>query len=146
MTDEEFAAVRAKAHPTVQDAMDVALLTGQRPSDVLKIKRNDLRDGVLFVTQNNTKAKRAIERTGELGAVIDRVLKRPRVRNSAFLIQDDAGSARRSACLRYGGASPRPARPQVSRTSRSGTSARRRPATPATSPTRSACSGTRAPR
>lgn len=43
VTDAEFQAVRAKADPTLQDAMDIALLTGQRPADVLKIMRADIR-------------------------------------------------------------------------------------------------------
>ncbi len=56
----------AKADPTLQDAMDIALLTGQRPADVLKIMRVDIRDGALLITQNQTRAKRAIEIVGEL--------------------------------------------------------------------------------
>jgi len=91
VTDAEFAAVRAAAHTTVQDAMDIALLTGQRPADVLKMQRADIRDGALFVAQNKTGAKRAIEIEGELAQVIDRIAKRPRERLSAYLIQDDNG-------------------------------------------------------
>lgn len=91
VTDAEFEAVRQAAHPTVRDAMDLALLTGQRPADVLKIQRSDIRDGALWVVQNKTKAKRAIEITGELKAVIDHINARPRERLSAFLIQDDDG-------------------------------------------------------
>lgn len=91
VTDAEFEAVRAAAHPTVRDAMDIALLTGQRPADVLKIRRADLRDGALFVTQNKTGAKRAIEVSGELAQVIERISARKRERTSAFLIQDDDG-------------------------------------------------------
>jgi integrase len=91
VTDAEFLAVRAKADPTLQDAMDLALLTGQRPADVLKIMRADIRDGALFVAQNKTGAKRAIEIIGELATVIDRISRRPRARQSAYLIQDDNG-------------------------------------------------------
>jgi len=36
VTDAEFLAVHGKADPTLQDAMDIALLTGQRPADVLR--------------------------------------------------------------------------------------------------------------
>ena len=53
--------------------------------------RGDLRDGALWITQNKTKAKRAIELTGELAALIERINARPRVRLSAWLIQDDCG-------------------------------------------------------
>ena len=45
ITDVEFDQVKAKAHFTVMDAMDMALLTGQRPADVLKLKRTDIRTG-----------------------------------------------------------------------------------------------------
>jgi integrase len=91
VTDAEFQAVRDKADPTLRDAMDLALLTGQRPADVLKIMRADIRDGALFVAQNKTGAKRAIEIVGELAEVVARIWTRPRVRQSAFLIQDDDG-------------------------------------------------------
>ena len=47
VTDSEFNAVREAAHPSVRDAMDLALLTGQRPADVPKIQRADIRDGAL---------------------------------------------------------------------------------------------------
>lgn len=47
------------------------LLTGQRPADVLKIKRTDVRDGALWIVQNKTKW--AIEITGELAALIERI-------------------------------------------------------------------------
>ena len=44
ITDLEFDQVKAQAqaHFTVADAMDMALLTGQRPADVLKLKRTDI--------------------------------------------------------------------------------------------------------
>jgi hypothetical protein len=44
----------ACAHPTVQDAMDLALCTGQRPADVLKFNVTDIADGSLSLTQNKT--------------------------------------------------------------------------------------------
>ena len=47
VTDAEFDQVKAQAHFTVADAMDLALLTGQRPADVLKLKRTDIHDGAL---------------------------------------------------------------------------------------------------
>lgn len=100
VTDHEFRAVWAKAHPTVQDAMDIALLTGQRPADVLKIRREHIGDGVLRIVQNKTGAKRSIEITGELKAVIDRISERPRLRNGPMLIQDDDGKPLGTYALR----------------------------------------------
>jgi integrase len=100
VTDTEFQAVYDKAHPTVRDAMDIALLTGQRPADVLKILRTDIRDGALFVAQNKTGAKRAIEIVGELAQVIECITGRPRERLSAYLIQDDNGRPLSTLALR----------------------------------------------
>ena len=57
VTDAEFQAVHAAAHPTVRDAMDIALLTGQRPADVLKIRLEDLHDGALHITQTGRKTQ-----------------------------------------------------------------------------------------
>ncbi len=91
VTDEEFARVRAHAHHTVVDAMDIALLTGQRPADVLKIKCADIRDGALWIVQNKTGARIGIEITGELAAVIARISDRPRRAISPYLIQDENG-------------------------------------------------------
>jgi integrase len=91
VTNAEFMAVRAKADATLQDAMDIALLTGQRPADVLKILLVNIREGALFVAQNKTAAKRAIEIVGELAAVLARIRARKRKRQSAYLIQDDNG-------------------------------------------------------
>lgn len=92
VTDDEFNAVRAQADPTLQDAMDIALLTGQRPADVLKIERAHIRDGVLFIVQNKTGAKRAIELTGELAQAVERISSRPRQQNGPYLIQNDDGT------------------------------------------------------
>lgn len=100
VSDEEFRAVWEHADQTLRDAMDLALLTGQRPADVLKIKREDLRDGALWIVQSKTKAKRAIELTGELATLIERIGARPRERLSAWLIRDDDGKPLGTFALR----------------------------------------------
>jgi integrase len=46
--------VKTTAHYTMGDAMDIALLTGQRLADVLKFRRADIRDGALWIVQNKT--------------------------------------------------------------------------------------------
>lgn len=53
--------------------------------------RADIRDGAIFVAQNKTGAKRAIEIVGELAEVAGRIQARKRERHSAYLIQDDNG-------------------------------------------------------
>jgi integrase len=100
ITDEEFSKVKANAHFTVVDAMELALLTGQRPADVLKFKRTDIRDGALWIVQNKTNARLGIEITGELAEVITRINTRPRKAISAFLIQDENGQPLTQGTLR----------------------------------------------
>ena len=84
ITDAEFDQVKAHAHFTVVDAMDLALLTGQRPADVLKLKRTDIRDGALWIVQNKTGARLGIEITGELAATIARINARLRKAISVY--------------------------------------------------------------
>jgi integrase len=100
VTDEEFAKVRAHAPPMLIDAMDIALLTGQRPADVLKLKKSNIRDGALLITQNKTGARLAIEIIGELADVIARIEARPCSAISDFLIQDEHGQPLTESRLR----------------------------------------------
>lgn len=100
ITDAEFEQVKAQAHFTVVDAMDLALLTGQRPADVLKLKKTDIRDGALWIVQNKTGQRMGVEVTGELAAVITRINERPRRAISAWLIQDDSGQPLTKDALR----------------------------------------------
>lgn len=91
VTDEEYKSVWDKADSALQDTMDLMLLTGQRPSDVLKMVRQDIRDGYLWVTQNKTGAKMGIEVVGELASVLQRILARQRAISSVYLIHDERG-------------------------------------------------------
>ena len=100
VTDAEFDQVKAHAHYTVVDAMDLALLTGQRPADVLKIKRTDIRDGALWIVQNKTGARLGIEITGHLAEVIERINQRLRKVIGLYLIQDDNGQPLSQFALR----------------------------------------------
>jgi integrase len=100
ITDAEFDQVKAHAHFTVVDAIDLALLTGQRPADVLKLKRTDIRDGALWIIQNKTGARLGIEITGELEAIITKINDRPRRAISAYLIQDENGQPLTQGTLR----------------------------------------------
>ncbi|MFZ6675248.1 tyrosine-type recombinase/integrase [Undibacterium sp. Xuan67W] len=91
VSDDEYAAVWACAHPTVQDAMDLALCTGQRPADVLKFNVNDIFDGSLNLTQNKTGKKLRIAIEGELAQVITRIMAKPRDKVNKALLQDPDG-------------------------------------------------------
>ncbi|HGL6718385.1 tyrosine-type recombinase/integrase [Burkholderia contaminans] len=92
VTDEDFRAVYAVAHPTLQDAMDIAYLTGQRPADVLKVKLADIRNDHLHIVQNKTRKHLRIAIEGELKMVIERIAARPRKMAGASLLQNEDGT------------------------------------------------------
>lgn len=91
VSDDEYAAVWACAHPTLQDAMDLALYTGQRPADVLKITVTDISNGTLTVSQNKTGKKLRIAIEGQLAELIERILAKPRRAENKALLQDPDG-------------------------------------------------------
>lgn len=91
VTDAQFAALWAVAVPELQDALDLGVLTGQRPADIRKMRRTDIVDGHLWVTQGKTGAKVGIVIEGKLAVVIERCLKRPRTATGPFLVQTDTG-------------------------------------------------------
>lgn len=71
--DSVYRAVWEAAEPHLRDAMDLAYLTSQRPADVRKMTRADVRDGAVAVRQNKTGAKLRVSVEGELARVIDRI-------------------------------------------------------------------------
>jgi integrase len=91
VTDEEYAEVHARGDTILQDAMDLALLTGQRPSDLLSLTRQHIRDGVLWIVQAKTGATVGIRVEAELARVLERIQARPRPVPSMFLICDRKG-------------------------------------------------------
>ena len=91
VTDQEYRAVWTAADDALRDAMDLALLTAQRPADVLKMNRADIIDGALWVTQNKTGKKLRIQIIGELADVIARIEARPGKLKGPALIQDSNG-------------------------------------------------------
>lgn len=71
LTGAEFAAIRAKATPTLAAIMDVCYITGQRIGDVLKIRHADIDERGLFFQQQKTGNRLRIEMTDDLRAAID---------------------------------------------------------------------------
>lgn len=61
------------AEVPLRDAMDLAYLTGQRPADVLKLTRADIKDGAVWIQQNKTGTKLRIAIEGELAILLDRI-------------------------------------------------------------------------
>lgn len=99
--DSEFLAVWKKAHYSVQDAMDLAHLTGQRPADLLKMNRGDIREGMLCLAQNKTGNKLRIEIVGELQTLLDRIQGRENYNTATdALLQDGNGQRMSYGALR----------------------------------------------
>lgn len=71
--DEVFAAVWECAEPGLRDAMDLAYLTAQRKSDVLKMTRDHVRSGEMSVKQGKTGAKLRLEVVGVFADVMHRI-------------------------------------------------------------------------
>ncbi|WP_447782361.1 tyrosine-type recombinase/integrase [Stenotrophomonas riyadhensis] len=68
--DDVYRAVWDAADQPLRDALDLAYLTGQRPSDALSMDRRDVRDGFLHISQSKTKHKLRIAIEGELAALL----------------------------------------------------------------------------
>lgn len=96
--DAVLAAVRDAAEPALRDALDLAYLSGQRPADVLKLSRGDIKDGALWIEQNKTGKKLRISIEGELAAVLARVGSQKVM--GLKLINDDRGQPMSKAMLR----------------------------------------------
>lgn len=97
--DSEYQAVWNCADDVVRDAMDLAVLTGQRQGDVLKMKVGDIRGGVLHVRQNKTQTALRIRVVGELEKVVERILSRQN-RMGELLVQIGGGAVLTEDTLR----------------------------------------------
>jgi len=73
ISDAVYKAVWACASAPLQDAMDLAYLTGQRPADALKMTAHDIVDGHLIVTQEKTKQPLRIKVVGQLAELLERI-------------------------------------------------------------------------
>lgn len=71
--DETYQAVWAEADESIRNAMELAYLTGQRPADVLKLRRADVHDGAIWLEQNKTGQRLRIAVQGKLAELLDRI-------------------------------------------------------------------------
>jgi integrase len=101
VTDAQYRAVWAAGDAVLQDAMDLAYRTGQRPGDILKARRQDIIDGVLWFVQQKTEAKVGVRIKGELQRVLERVVARERPVPSMYLICDRRGQRVSLSSLEY---------------------------------------------
>jgi len=90
--DGVFQAIWQAATTPIQDAMDLAYLTGQRPADVLKMKLSDIQDDHISVKQNKTQAKMRISTTGDFAVLIERLKTRTRATRCTNLIVNEDGT------------------------------------------------------
>lgn len=72
--DAQYKALSKAAGGYLEDAMDLAYLTGQRPSDVITISVKDIKEGAIWVEQGKTKKKVRIQLKGQLKEIIDRLV------------------------------------------------------------------------
>jgi integrase len=89
VTDEEVRALRDVAPAYVAAAMDLMLMTAQRPSDVLKARLSDVRDGALWFRQGKTGTAVRISVEGQLASFVSSCAARTPA--SLFLVADDRG-------------------------------------------------------
>ncbi len=88
----EYMAVYNKADVALQEAMDLAWLTAQRPADVLKISEVDIKNGEIWIKQNKTGTKLRIAVIGELELLLKRIMARKhlhKVRSLKLLVDLD---------------------------------------------------------
>jgi integrase len=106
VSEETWKAVYDAGCIELQDAMNLAYLTGQRPADVLKMSFSDIRNGALEVTQGKTSKKMRIVlkfKDGtetELGKLIERIKSRPRKIANLKIIATAAGQPLNKGTLR----------------------------------------------
>lgn len=96
--DIEVRAAIIKADPIVGGFLELCYLTGQRPGDVVRMKRGDVQNGALCVQQGKTGAKVRIDVVGPLAALLAR-LQAGEV-GSMYLVRDERGQPFTLAALR----------------------------------------------
>lgn len=100
VTDVELSGVLEHADPVLGGFLELCYWTGQRPSDVLRITRGDIRDGFLWVAQGKTRAKVRIAVVGALETLIARLLLPREGVESLYLVRDEHGQPLTLSALR----------------------------------------------
>jgi len=104
--DAVWSAVYKKAAQELKTAMDLAYLSGQRPADVLVMRKDDIEGGALNVEQNKTHKKLRIlleveGRETEFGALIRSIQAQNERHSSPYMILTDEGRRVTAAMLRH---------------------------------------------
>ena len=103
--DVVWAAVYSKAPQELKDAMDLAYLTGQRPADVLMMRKDDVEGGYLLVQQNKTgkRLRIRVNSDGEansLGKLLRKIAERNSKLVTSYLIVSKTGRRMTATMLR----------------------------------------------
>jgi integrase len=104
VTDEVYRAIWTFASEPIRDAMDLAYLTGQRPSDSRAMTDEDIADGTIPTRQGKTGTMVRIRIEGELLALVQRIKARKdghKVWTSALLVSEH-GKAMSKQMIRDG--------------------------------------------
>lgn len=88
--DTVYRQIHAHANDMLKIAMDLADLTGQRPSDIRKMQWRDIKQGLLWISQGKTQARLRIRVTGALADVVDRAMARREALASQNVVLSDA--------------------------------------------------------
>lgn len=103
--DVVWGAVYSKAPQELKDAMDLAYLTGQRPADVLMMRKDDVEGGYLMVQQNKTgkRLRIRVNSDGEvnsLGTLLSQIAERNSKLVTSYLIVSKTGRRMTATMLR----------------------------------------------
>ncbi len=98
VSDAELSAAMTKARPALAGFLELVYRTGQRPGDVVKMRRQDVQDGALRVQQTKTGATVSIAVEGALEALLARLSAGPV--SSMYLVHDAKGQPFTLAALR----------------------------------------------
>jgi len=89
--DEDFHLVLKHCTPEMADLLELAYLTGQRPGDIRKWRKSQIKDGVLQLRQDKTQKRMGLRIVGELADIINRAINRPRSACSLFIVATEKG-------------------------------------------------------
>lgn len=103
--DVVWAAVYSKAPQELKDAMDLAYLTGQRPADVLMMRKDDVEGGFLMVQQNKTGKRLRIRvnsdgQVNSLGKLLSQIAERNARLVTSYLTVSKTGRRMTATMLR----------------------------------------------
>jgi integrase len=93
ISDDMLDAVYSKAAIDLKDAMDLAYYIGQRPADVITMRKVNAKDGYLEYRQGKTGTPQRIALIGPLAELLERIERRKAEHavTSIYLLVDEAG-------------------------------------------------------